>query len=741
MIEPRRVCRVWFLGFWALWGCAPATRTASDLPVANLETTHVNLYDCGLAQVERQAFVEGEMRLPIQTTTAHLDDLAASLIVASDKDVRVTGVEYESTQNLMQAVSASGFATAMISEENGYQKPVDFAGYARALVGTEVVVVNADKTEIKGTVIDCVENVASRPQSQNGMSAAYDAPDSSQPSRPDKILVLAGQSGALIPIPLDTVTRIAPVSKREAEALHNFATQLGRTGGYTETEVNLTTAPKSSGKLAVSYIRQSPLWRTLYRITTYSDGAVLEAWAVVHNDTGEDWRNVSMTLIAGMPYSYVMSVASPRYKHRESLLLDDENASMTQQLGAVTPDGMLYPSQLVGIKSGLFGDQIGDAFGYGGLGLSGTGRGGGGTGSGISLHSIGHLNRLEEASSLLAVGAPAAEVQTKAETIGDISTYTAMSLVTIRAGASAMVPILRKKMPGEAFSLISQEEDSTKTCVRAVNSTGLVLQDGAASVYADGRFRGQLEIERVEPGETRIWCFGEDRDVSFEVKEDATWQHRALEWKDETLYVHGIKTTKYEYTVDNNAGLSRRLAIAISRNQNGRFLTNDPMIASEFDTSFLLMLDVKRRSETVKTVAKEEGVMKAVSLEETHLAKLLDEKEIDDAQREILTAALEKSRESVDIDAEIAACTDRIETSGETVKRLRNNLQSVPKLEGSSAIADEILRQIMSEEESIAAEQVTLKALQESKKPVSDEVAVILSAISPAATASTNREQ
>ncbi len=700
MIHARKLIIV--TGVLGLIGCAPSTRPSGELPTVTLDTTHVTLYDTGLAQFERQADIAGAARLTIKTTTAHLDDLVSSLIVATDKEVRVTGVEYESTQNLVQAVAASGFAKAMISEEKGYEKPSDLAGYARALVGTEVVVMT-EEGELRGTVLDCVAKRAGSTGNDASDESSHDDNAGAKNGRAGddaESLVLVDDRGALNMMDLARVARISPTSSREASALKNFAAQLGESGGYTETEVDLETAPGSSGRLAVSYIRQAPLWRTLYRLTVKDKELVLEAWAVVHNDTPEDWRDVSMTLVSGLPASYVMSTASPRYMHRESLALDDEEAVLMPQLGSETPDSILFPSELVAR------DDM-SSFGYGGGGGSGSGYGQGAGGLSGRRAKAPRLSG-ERASSLIDVGAPAAAVQAEAEVAGEISTYKALTPVTIRSGASAMVPVLRKALVGEAFVRIEPGTDPL-TCVRAVNTTGLVLQRGAASVFSGGRFRGQSEIGRTEPEETSIWCFGEDPDVTFDEEEESRWEHKALEWKDRQLMAHGIKTTERRYTIDNKAGQPRRLALMMSRNRNGRFLTKETPLEGEYDTSFLFILDVARRSEAEKTIVKEEGIMRSVRLDEASLTELIEEARVSVAQRKILRDALEKQQKIVEHQKEIEVCQDKIRKLEESIEQLRMNLKSVPKLEGAAATADGILKEIMSKEKSITREKETIE--------------------------------
>ena len=302
--------------------------------------------------------------------------------------------------------------------------------------------------------------------------------------------------------------------------------------------------------------------------------------------------------------------------------------------------------------------------------------------------------------------------------------------MTIRSGASAMVPVLRDTLAGEAFVMIDRGGEP-RTCVRAVNTTGLVLQQGAASVFSGGRFRGQSEIGRTEPEETRVWCFGEDPDVTFDVEQESRWEHRTLEWKEKqrSLAAHGLKTTESRYKIYNKAGQPRRLAVLISRNLNGRFLTRETPLQGESDTSFLFMLDVARRSEAGKTIVKEEGIMRSVRLSEASLTELIEEARVSEAHRKILRAALEKQKKIDGIRQEADTCRDKIRKLEERIDQLRRNLKSVPELEGSAATADAILKEIMSKEKAITREKEAIEKHDAEADALAEEQKEILSAI------------
>ena len=57
--------------------------------------------------------------------------------------------------------------------------------------------------------------------------------------------------------------------------------------------------------LEVGYIASAPVWKASYRLVVHKDGqADLQAWGIVQNLSGEDWKNVKLSLVAGAPLSF-----------------------------------------------------------------------------------------------------------------------------------------------------------------------------------------------------------------------------------------------------------------------------------------------------------------------------------------------------------------------------------------------------------------------------------------------------
>ena len=63
--------------------------------------------------------------------------------------------------------------------------------------------------------------------------------------------------------------------------------------------------------LLVGYTVETPIWRPSYRLVFGRDNAQVQAWGIVQNLSGEDWRGVRLSLVAGSPVSFRSELATP----------------------------------------------------------------------------------------------------------------------------------------------------------------------------------------------------------------------------------------------------------------------------------------------------------------------------------------------------------------------------------------------------------------------------------------------
>jgi len=683
------------------------------------EVTHVTLYDCGLAQLERQTTVKGHTKLEIRLGLAHLDDLLSSLFLATDGDVSVKGIRYPSVHNLGQARSASSFASMMADDEESLELPGSVEGYARALVGTPVSVKRHTGDALAGTLLACTPGSGIP---ANGAEPGEAAGASPRPSS----LVLVLEDGSLAWVPLGDVSRIVPRAEREAQAMQAFASHLGRANGFEEVAITIETSADSSGRLGAGYIRQMPLWRTVYKVSAGETGVQLEAWSVVHNDTTEDWKDVQLTLISGLPQSYVFSIASPRYAERELLYLADD-LQMFPQLGAGTPDSLLYDWTV----------QMGYSAAYGSASLGARGYGSGGGSSSAHYGGGSVQSSVTTDSSLLLVGDSAAEEQVEPSVEQEISTYRALQKTSIPRRSSSMVPLIRRPLKGESYTLISDAGGAEPpTCVRVENGTGLVLQAGVGTFYINGRFRGQAELDRTEPGDIREWCFGHDPDISSEATRDFAWGARALEWKNGSLWTHSVRTTTTRHTISNKAGQDRKVAIRVAHRANGRVLSPENLLEGE-GSARLLPLTVPARSDEERTVVIEEGIMQTVVITSKRLGSIAANSDIPAKQREVVKLAL-PSLVAADKVAEKAGETDaRIQKLRNSIDRKRASLQSVPQIAAKSSAVERMLNDLLKTENDLGRQLERKETLEKEAAMLREKARVQLQALAGKPLAST----
>ncbi len=75
--------------------------------------------------------------------------------------------------------------------------------------------------------------------------------------------------------------------------------------------------------VSIAYVVSAPLWRPSYRVVFDAENAtLLQAWAVVQNTSGEDWKNVKLALTTGSPISFRSDLGTPLVLDRP--LVSDE---------------------------------------------------------------------------------------------------------------------------------------------------------------------------------------------------------------------------------------------------------------------------------------------------------------------------------------------------------------------------------------------------------------------------------
>ncbi len=62
-------------------------------------------------------------------------------------------------------------------------------------------------------------------------------------------------------------------------------------------------------RIHVGYISETPVWRPSYRLVSERGKLYLQAWGIIQNISGEDWKDIKLSLVAGSPISFETSLS------------------------------------------------------------------------------------------------------------------------------------------------------------------------------------------------------------------------------------------------------------------------------------------------------------------------------------------------------------------------------------------------------------------------------------------------
>ena len=261
-------------------------------------------------------------------------------------------------------------------------------------------------------------------------------------------------------------------------------------------------------KIRVAYSIESPIWRPSYRIIFEDNQAILQAWAVIQNITGEDWKGIKLVLTTGAPLTFKTDLSTPIIPPRVEVT-DSGEVILGVVKGESSLPGSALPKERPKLMKAMLRKEAPPVKGY--------------------EYQFEDKIRLEEElprkekveeinyfSSLLSMAE-------KREEKG-VTVYVIKGKVDIPDKSSTMVPILNKVIEAEDAFMYrpdSSVPDSYKypfRVVRLKNTTGAYLERGSVMVYGGGRLIGQGILDPLPKGAKATIPIALDRSIKVETK-------------------------------------------------------------------------------------------------------------------------------------------------------------------------------------------------------------------------------
>jgi hypothetical protein len=289
----------------------------------------------------------------------------------------------------------------------------------------------------------------------------------------------------------------------------------------------------------VYYIRESPIWKTSYRLIMSKEQAqeekcLLSGWSLIENTTNQDWENVELSLVAGMPVSFKYEFYRPIFIQRpvirpprvlsvkpteieEGLEMEDYGEYELDAIEAV-PREMMKKAKMG--RRGMPPPAPAAAAGFGG-----------------------RLMSIMSDDALLDKVKSQTQVQTK--DLGELFEYNISNLVTIKRKQSALVPILTEVIKARRVLLYNKNEygKNPNACLEITNNTNLTLERGPVTIIYDDNLAGEAIVPFLNKEDTRL--------LNYAVEQAVLIMH---ETKTESLSVHKVTIGSgysYEYYYTN----------------------------------------------------------------------------------------------------------------------------------------------------------------------------------------------
>jgi len=271
------------------WG-ANVTVPAEAPPV-----TKVVLYKHGMGYIEREGKIKDNATLSMTFRADQMKDLLTSFFAVDLGGGKVSSVQYETRDPLsrqLQDIPVDVPEQAALSQ------------FLAQLKGARVAAKAAGET-VEGRIlgIEPLTAILNNQEVQRGYR-----------------LVLLTDAGAVRSLDLFAIAELAlkdDMLQRDLLRLLDLSAE-----GRNTTRKKLAVSVTGQGEraLRVGYLIEMPIWKCSYRVLfdakKKDDPPLLQGWALAENTTEDDWRDISISFVAGNPLSYSMDLYSPYYVQR-----------------------------------------------------------------------------------------------------------------------------------------------------------------------------------------------------------------------------------------------------------------------------------------------------------------------------------------------------------------------------------------------------------------------------------------
>jgi hypothetical protein len=453
----------------------------------------------------------------------------------------------------------------------------------------------------------------------------------------------------------------------------------------------LTIFARGNGRRAVnaSYVVETPVWKTSYRILLGGEQPVIQGWALVDNTQDEDWDDVSLSLVSGLPVSFVHDLYSPRYQRRPVVEVVNEQAYAPPML------------------------QAGMAFEPGERELQARG-----ARPVAAPAAMRHAPPPPPAAAMPRSEAMArsARVETRVEQVGDLFEYRIARPVSVGRGASALVPILHASFDGKQVAIYNREirEQNPMSAILFENTTGVTLEGGPLTVLEGNRYLGESMLSSMKVGEKRLVPFSVELGcvVGVDHKSDLRSVHHTR-ISNGKLWLNRYQVKRTNYVAHSKLDAPLDLFIE-HRFVDGWELIDTPAPAETTDESYRFRVRLPARGKLELAVSERGAQWESFGLSNLNRDAIevwVDNRTIDQTTLSALGGIIELNDRIASLDATARDRERDVLAIHENQARLRENLQALGTGQDERRLRERYISELSEQEDLLRNLSATLVEL------------------------------
>ncbi len=679
----------------------PVTQTLDNSQI--LPIKRVILYSNGVAYIERRGIISGNTEINLSFKQSQVDDVLKSMVVLDLGQGKIGAVSYNSSLPASARTAEIPFAVNAQTLNNG-----GIAGVLSQLQGAKVAV-----TTKTGSASGSILTVEKR----------QTLVENNKPPINSQFLVIASESGELSTFNLDDVKSVKLLEEGTRKDVNEFANATASARRRDAKTITVTSQGSGQREMIVSYTIAAPIWKTTYRVVLDDAGKpFFQGWAIVDNVSEEDWQNVQLSLISGLPISFIQPIQKPMYRYRPIVPIPQDlnlqpQVYEPQSGGGFTVNGSSgtenrfqvdggevngFRSGVINTTNGTLGNTItqkqiqqlpnGAVNNSNYLALQNN----------ISSNAIGGAQT--SVSDALTNNRGGVQTAASGEELGDLFEYRIEQPVTVLRDKSALIPIIQTKMEGERIAIFNEavRRDRPMGGMLLSNTSNLTFEGGSLTVIDRDAYAGEALMERLKPKERRLISFALDLGtlVTVENKEDKE-PARLFKVISGAFQVHYFQTNKKIYHVTNQTDKVKTLYVEYPVQTDWELSPETPKPDITTNRYYRFRVELKPFEKKDLVVAERQPLMDSyqlTSLSYRDLEIFLSKKYITAETQTKLQKLIDLRSQINQIDAKLEGLDNEEEKISDDQKRLRENIETLSKTPEAKTLITRYVEKVNNQE-------------------------------------------